>query len=183
MKKIIILLNCMLCLSSILQAQISGTRSYTVTKKIDTAKIQTLRVNPENTYVKPLTPLPDLKLSTLGFSLVSTQIVDGVAKHTFQINYTVKNEGNLSVAANTVFLQGYISFTGANPRTIAGCGTVVRSLAGEMINAGDSYSGFYRCTAPFDRNNPPLYKLYLDSDNIVKESNEENNFAQMTILF
>ena len=172
------------CLSCSIYAQITNPKlSPITTKTTDTIKRETIKTEPENTYVKPPAALPDLKLSTLSFSFVGSQVVEGVTKHTFQINYTVKNEGTLTVAANTVYLQGYIRFTGTNPRTVPACGSVITSLSSQMIPAGASYSGWFRCTAAFDKNNPPLYLLDLDPGNSVKELNEQNNSAQMTILF
>ncbi len=158
----------------------SAQKTPVTTKKADPSTIQTLKVKPENSYVKPS---PDLRLTAVSFSLVNTQIVNGVTTHTFQINYTVKNEGNMAVAANTVFLQGWITYTTPSPRTTAGCGAVITTLAGQMINPGATIANSFRCTASFDKNNPPIYKLVIDSDNLVKESNEDNNMAQTTILF
>jgi len=176
MKQILAFIFFFFSISIIATAQ----KTPVTTKKADPSTVQTLKVKPENSYVKPS---PDLRLTAVSFSLVSTQVVDGVTTHTFQINFTVKNEGNLAVAANTVYLQGWITYTGASPRTIAGGGRVVTSIAGQMINPGEARSESFRTTAAFDKNNPPIYKLVIDSDNLVKESNEENNMAQTTILF
>ncbi|MGB8191932.1 MAG: CARDB domain-containing protein [Chitinophagaceae bacterium] len=179
MKHVSIIIFSFLCFSTILSAQ----KTQMTVKKPDTVKVQTLNVKPENSYVRSPAPLPDLRLSALSFTLVNTQVINGVTQHTFQINYTVSNDGTQSVAANAVFLQGYISYSGTTPKTSAGCGSVMTTLQGEMINAGATRTGWFRCTASFDRNNPPLYRLFIDSDNSVKESNEENNSAQMTIIF
>jgi hypothetical protein len=173
MKKITLIVLAIACMSTTVSAQ-----KTTVTKKVDASNTQTLKTTPENTLIKKL---PDLRVSALSFSHVSTAMVNGAATHTFQINYTVVNDGNLAVAANTVVLQGFIHRT--NLPTTGGCGSVVSTQSTEMINPGASRSGFFRCTAPFDKNNPPLYRLWIDSDNILKESNKENNMAQMTIIF
>ena len=159
---------------------IATAQKTQLVKKADTAKVQTLKVTPENTYVKPL---PDLRLTALSFSLVSSQVVDGVTTYTFQINYTVKNDGTLAVAANSVFLQGYIHYGGSAPRTAPGCGSGIPAPKGEMINPGAERSASFRCTAPLDRNNPPQYTLNVDSDNLIKESNKGNNSVKTTILF
>jgi hypothetical protein len=183
MKQSILFAALLLSLTS-LQAQISNPKlSVKTTRTTDTVKQVGIKVNAPNTYVKPPAPLPDLRLSTLGFSFVNSQVVDGVTMHTFQINYTVKNEGTLAIAANSVHLQGYASFGGTNPRTVPACGSTLTTLAWQMIPAGATFSGWFRCTMAFDKNNPPLYKLYVDPDNTVKEISEDNNGAQMTILF
>ena len=159
---------------------IASAQKTALVKKADTTKVQTLKVAPENTYVKPL---PDLRLTAVSFSLVSSTVTDGVTTYTFQINYTVKNDGNLAVAANSVYLQGWIHYGGSAPRTTAGCGSAIPAFRTEMINPGAERSASFRCTAAFDRNNPPQYTLSIDRDNLLKESNEDNNSVRTSILF
>ena len=171
MKKIALFIMAAAFISTAVSAQI--TRA--TTKRTDS--VQTLKTKPENIYVKPQA---DLRFSTLSFSNVSTKMVDGVATHTFEIHYTIKNDGNLAVNANTVTLQGFIFRT--NLPTTGGCGRVA-STTGEMINPGGSLSGWFRCTLAFDKNNPPLYRLWVDSEHRLNESNEDNNMAQATLIF
>lgn len=166
-----------------LQAQITNPRLTVKSTKIkDTVKVETLKIKPENTYVKKPS-LPDLKLTAMNITLVRSELVEGVMKHTIQINYTVKNEGTVDIAANKVFTQGFIFLPGPNQRTIPGCGSVMSTLTWDNVPVGGSFSGSFRCTAAFDKSNPPLYRLHIDPDGLVKELNEENNMGQMTILF
>ena len=175
MKKIFLFILFAAFISTAVSAQI--TRATTTTKT-DTSKMQTLKTTAPNTYVKPQA---DLRITALTFTHVKTELVNGVATHTFQINYSVKNEGNLAVSAGNVLLQGFIHHT--PPPTTGGCGRVVGERNGDMINPGATISGWFRCTSAFDRNNPPVYRLWIDSEHLVKESNEDNNMAQSTLIF
>ena len=177
MKQIALFILLVAGLSTSVEAQITR-----VTKtKTDSATVQTLKPKPENVYVKPPAPQADLRVSALTFSHVSTSVVDGVPTHTFQINYTITNDGNLAVDPRTVFIQGFIHRT--NAPTSGACGRVLGVLPNETINPGGTLSGFFRCTAAFDRNNPPLYRLWVDYSHAHKESNEDNNMAQSTLIF
>ena len=175
MKKISLFFLVAAFASTSVSAQI--TRATTTTKT-DTSKMQTLKTTAPNTYVKPQA---DLRITALTFTHVKTELVNGVATHTFAINYSVKNEGNLAVAVSSIGLQGFIHRT--NQPTTGACGRVLGDRTGDMINPGATISGWFRCTSAFDRNNPPLYRLWVDSENSLKESNEDNNMAQSTLIF
>lgn len=127
--------------------------------------------------------LPDMKITSFNVRYVSSQVINGIMKHTLEISYTVKNEGTVSLPASSVALQGWIGYETAYPKIILGCGQALSTIASEILNPGASYTGSFMCTAQFDKNNHPIYTLYLDETNTVKELNEQNNTAQMTILF
>ena len=175
MKKILLVSFLAACVTTSISAQI--TRTTTTTTKTDSLKMETLKTAPENTIVKRQA---DLRITALSFAHVSTTLVNGVTTHTYEIRYTIKNDGNLAVPANSVLLQGFIFRTGQP--TAGACGRVASTL-GETINPGATMSGTFRCTHAFDKNNPPTYRLIVDYDNNFKESNEDNNMVQSTLIF
>ncbi len=183
----------MLCLSYILQAQISGTR-YKVIKKSDTTKVQTLKTAPPNTYTpQPPTPpvqitdmnalLPDIKIVSFKINYLNSQEVNGELKHTYEIAYLLKNEGNISVSADSIGVQGFISYQMPFPTTSTACGALINSFPGLILNPGATHRGSYKCTSKIDKSNNPVYILYVDYNNIVRELNEQNNKEQMPITF
>lgn len=173
-----------LCLNA--YSQLDNTK-----RKISTKETPKTLVIDNQKYIKgqkgentaPPAQLPDLKIVSFNVNYLSTQVVDGVTKHTVEISYTIKNEGMLSLPANTVDLQGWIGYDPSYPKVTAAGGRVLSPIATEVINPGATYQGSFRSTAAFDKNNHPVYTLFLDDANRVKELNEQNNSAQMTILF
>jgi hypothetical protein len=139
--------------------------------------------NPRYIKAQPMAQLPDLAFSAFNVSNVSNQVVGGVTKYTLEISYTVKNMGNVAVAEDKILLQGFIGYPQNFPGTTAGCGRVLSASATDIIKPGETRQDSFRCTVSLDRNNHPFYTLQLDYENGVKELNEQNNSAQMTILF
>jgi hypothetical protein len=136
-------------------------------------------------YVKtsPETQLPDLTIVSLNAQYINSQVVSGVEKHLVTITYAIKNEGSVSVAANKVSWQGWISYDTNNPKMIAGGGRDVSNSPTDVINPGATVQGSFRVTVEFDKTRHPLYTVFLDNFNEVKESNEVNNIAQKAITF
>lgn len=136
-------------------------------------------------YVKtiPEAQLPDLTVVSLNAQYINTQVVNGVTKHLVTITYTIKNEGTGSVAANKVNWQGWISYDTNNPKMIAGGGADITTSPTAVINPGTTWQGSFRVTIEFDKTRHPVYTLYLDNFNNVKESNEVNNIIQKAITF
>jgi len=156
------------------------------TKRKITAKETSKTLLPVNQkYVKPPAEaqLPDLTIVSFNAQYISTQVVDGVTKHLVTITYTIKNEGTASIAANKVSWQGWISYDTNNPQMIAGGGRDVSASPTAVIDPGATVQGSFRVTIQFDKNRHPLYTMYLDKLNTVKELNEVNNIAQKAITF
>lgn len=166
------------CLCSF--AQYDGTKQKISTK--ETPKTL-LPVNRKYVKAPGEAQLPDLTIVSFNAQYISTQVVDGVTKHLVTITYSIKNEGTASVAENKVSWQGWISYDTNNPQMIAGGGRDVSNSPTAVINPGATVQGSFRVTIPFDKNRHPLYTMYLDKLNTVKESNEVNNIAQKAITF
>ena len=108
MKKLIFLFNCMLCLSMVLQAQITAPRTYTISKQIDTTKNQSLQIKSINTKKDITEKLPDLRFVAL--TVTATAYLDnGVTKYKLNLSYTVKNDGNAAVLSDDVTLNGFVT--------------------------------------------------------------------------
>lgn len=194
MKKTIFLFICLFYLASLLNAQITGATRYPLTKKTDPSKTQTLQLNQTNTYIpKPPTQptqvidmnaaLPDIKLVSFKINYLGSQDANGEIIYNYEINYVLKNEGNISVAADSIGVQGYLSYQTPVPTTISACGALINRVPGLILTPGYTHRGYYRCSSKIDRNNNPVYMLYVDNNNTVKELNEQNNMAQLPITF
>jgi subtilase family serine protease len=173
-----------LCLNA--KSQIDSTKRKIITKETP----KTLTIDNQR-YIKgqkgatstPPVLMPDLTIVSFDAHYLGTQLVDGVTKNLVQITYTIKNEGNASVPANMVGWQGWITYDSGNPKLIPGGGAAVSASATDVINPGDTRQRSFRVTVPFDKSNHPLYTMYLDDLNTVKESNEQNNVMQKAISF
>jgi hypothetical protein len=160
-------------------AQYDSIKQKIVTKeapKTLAAPNQTLKATPEE-------KLPDLTIVSLNVQYNNDQVVNGETRHLITISYTIKNEGTGSVLANKVAWQGYITYDTNNPQMMAAGGTQVSNSPTAVINPGATFQGSFRVTIDFDKSRHPLYTLYLDNYNDVKESNEVNNIAQKAITF
>ena len=161
-------------------AQLDSTKQKTITKEVPKTIIP-----PSQKYVKttPETPLPDLTVVSPNAQYINSQVINGITKHLVTITYTIKNDGIGSIAANKVNWQGWISYDTNNPKMIAGGGADISTSPTAVINPGATWQGSFRVTIEFDKTSHPLYTLYLDNFNDVKESNEVNNIAQKAITF
>ena len=167
-------------------AQFDSTKRKIVTKEAP----KTLSVDNQK-YIKgqkgesstPPVLMPDLIIVSFDAHYLGTQLVGGVTKNIVQISYTIKNEGNGSVQANLVGWQGWVGYDSGNPRLIAGGGSAISASATDVLNPGDIRQRSFRVTVPFDKNNHPLYTMYLDDLHMVTESNEQNNVMQKAISF
>lgn len=127
--------------------------------------------------------LPDLRFTDLVVRHTGSRIVNGVEENTFALNFTVKNEGTASVEISKISVQGYVGYDPNWPKNIHACGLGMTS--GGMLAPGSSISGSLgACTIrSLIRNNNAFYTLYLDYNNYIKESNEQNNSAKTTLYF
>ncbi|MBC7848283.1 MAG: hypothetical protein H7Y31_01040 [Chitinophagaceae bacterium] len=166
-----------------------------VTKKtIDTTKAQTIKLSPPNTAVRrtatPATSaidanalLPDIKLVSFTIKYVSSQEMNGELRHSYEIAYLLKNEGNVAVSADSIGMQGFISYQTPVAATSPACGALINQTSGLILAPGATHKGLYRCTSPVDKLNNPVYILYVDYPNLVRELNEQNNKLQLPITF
>jgi subtilase family serine protease len=121
--------------------------------------------------------LPDLRIVTLIVTYTGDQTAGSEVRRKLEISYTVKNEGTVAVNPAAFGVQGFLS------NGTPGCGGGVNLPAGSLIEPGATASGSFTCSAKFDKTGSPTYTLQVDYGNRIKESNEQNNSAQQTILF
>lgn len=127
--------------------------------------------------------LPDLRFTALVVRHKGSNIIDGVEKNAFEINFTFKNEGTAAIELSKIFVQGFIGYDPNWPKDRSACG---RGMGvGGMLAPGSSFSSSIEsCTlSSLIRNNNAFYTLYLDYNNYIKESNEQNNTAKTTLFF
>jgi len=167
-------------------AQIDSTKRKIVPKETP----KTLSIDNQK-YVKgqkgesttPPVLMPDLIIVSFDAHYSGTQLVGGVTQNVVQITYTIKNDGNGSVPANLVGWQGWIGYDSGNPKLIAAGGSAISASSTDVLNTGESRQRSFRVTVPFDKNNHPLYTMYIDDLHMVAESNEQNNVMQKAISF
>ena len=114
--------------------------------------IQKTKSVPVNTKQRPLTlqqqgennmpvpKLPDLRITSINVKMYNSQSADS-SKKFLEISYTIKNDGKVSIALNTIFLEGVIKNDGVKPGSYPGCGSVATTLNGNILNAGEEYRG------------------------------------------
>lgn len=142
-------------------------------------------VNPNQQLLKKQNaqaPLPDMRITAITVTYKGEQTFGGEVKQVYEINYTVKNEGTLAIRAGSVSVQGYFSNDPNYPLAVPGCGSGVALPPNQMLNPGESGSGFINCTIKFTKSAQTLYTLLIDPGNYVKELDESNNKAQVSIL-
>jgi hypothetical protein len=130
--------------------------------------------------------LPDLKVISISIAkLSSSQLAAGLTNYAFEVSYTVKNEGNIAIDARSVVIGGTIDYENATvTRPIGGCGGSLTTLSGNLINPGATYGGSYRChNVSLENSRRYIYSIKVDQNNRVTELNEQNNTAQISILF
>ena len=130
----------------------------------------------------PVPKLPDLRIKSINVKMFNSQSADS-SKRFLEISYTIKNDGIVSIALNTIFMEGVIINNGGQPGSYPGCGTVATTLSGVTLKAGEEYSGSYRCYSNAGVAQCKSYTLSIDSQNIIKEIAENNNSATTSILF
>jgi hypothetical protein len=176
---------CILILSISVNALIHAQTKTPVSSKYQQNSSVKLTPSPTAKAV-PEQKLPDLKIVSINISKISSSPdAVGLTKYVFEVSYTVKNEGNIAVEAKTVDVSGTIDYENATvARPIAGCGSGLPSLSGEMINPGATYDGSYRCYGvSLENSQHYIYTLKVDRSEKVAELNEQNNTAQISILF
>ena len=192
MKKIIILFNCLLCLSFLLQAQINNGKPSKIVKKIDTVKVQKLQGKLANSAKDMSEKLPDLIFTA--FNITATAYTDnGLTKYRLNISYTVKNDGNALVLSDDVTIQSFLTtelgltkdlsftsyFTPAGGNSLSDV-----TGRGETLAPGASKQfSFSPGNYQLQRDAKPVYLITINPFGGVKESNTANNRASMTILF
>lgn len=123
----------------------------------------------------PVPKLPDLRITSINVKMFNSQSADS-SKRFLEISYTIKNDGTVSIALNSIFMDG------VQPGSYPGCGTVATTLSGVTLKAGEEYSGSYRCYSKAGVDQCKFYTLSIDSQNTIKEIAENNNTATTSIL-
>jgi hypothetical protein len=133
----------------------------------------------------PVPKLPDLRITSINVKMYNSQLADST-KRFLEISYTIKNDGPVSVALNTVLLDGIIKTDGTQawnqPASYGGCGAFATTLSGVILNPGAEYSGSYRCYTKTAIALCKFYTLSVDSENAILEIAENNNGATTSIL-
>jgi hypothetical protein len=179
MKKILFIIALTLTVNILIQAQTP------VSSKSQRSGSIPLTPPPAAKSLQPQ-KLPDLKVISISIAkLSSSQVVAGLTNYAFEVSYTIKNEGNIAIDARSVDIGGTIDYENATvARPIGGCGGSLTTLSGEIINPGATYGGSYRCSdVSLENSRRYIYSFKVDQNNRVTELNEQNNTAQITILF
>lgn len=101
----------------------------------------------------------------------------------YEIIYTVKNNGYVSVPVNQINLSGKILLANGTFYK-GGCGAPLVSgpaAEGQVLNAGEERNGSFRCSAPLYTGNSYVYRLTVDEENRIREGSEVNNVAEKPI--
>lgn len=101
----------------------------------------------------------------------------------YEIIYTVKNNGYVSVPVNQINLSGKILLANGTFYK-GGCGAPLVSgpaAEGQVLNAGEERNGSFRCSAPLYTGNSYVYRLTVDEENRIREGSEVNNVAEEPI--
>lgn len=181
MKNIVIIFILTIAVNTLIQAQTKTPVSSKYQKNTSVS----LTPSPV-AKAAPAQKLPDLKIVSISIAkLSSSPEAAGLTKYVFEVSYTIKNEGNIAIDARLVDVGGSIDYENAAvARPIAGCGSGLTTLSGEMINPGATYGGSYRCyNVSLENSQHYIYLLKVDGSNKVAELNEQNNSAQISILF
>ncbi|MEO6541213.1 MAG: CARDB domain-containing protein, partial [Ferruginibacter sp.] len=152
--------------------------------------IQKTKAVPVNTTQKPVTlqqqgvknmavpRLPDLRITSLNVA----QISNTSGGKYLEISYTVKNEGTAAIDLSKIDLSGRIKISPTSIREDAGCGSVITTISGTLLNPGEARSGSYRCSIVLDFSVYKYYVLSVSTPDTVKELDVTNNSATTTIL-
>lgn len=98
----------------------------------------------------------------------------------YTINYTLRNNGNVTVDLKNVNMQG--SIYDANGKYVSPGGGVVLKYDG-VLNAGQEFKGSLGCTdKDVYKNWSYKYVLKADETNAIAEVNENNNTAEHPIV-
>jgi hypothetical protein len=181
MSKILFILVLTVIVNTLIQAQ---TKTPVSSKYPNNSSISL--TPPPAAKAVPPQQLPDLKIVSINIAkLSSSPDAVGMTKYVFEVSYTIKNEGNNAIDARLVDVSGSIDYENATvARPIAGCGGVLTTLSGNMINPGATYGGSYRCYGvSLENSQKYIYALKVDGSEKVAELNEQNNSAQISILF
>ncbi len=179
MKKILFIIVLTLSVNTLIQAQTPVSSKYQRTGSIPLTPSPTAKAY-------QIQKLPDLKVVSISIAkLRSSQEVTGLTSYDFEVTYTIKNEGNIAIDARSVDIGGTIDYENATvTRPIGGCGCSLTSLSGEIINPGATYGGSYRChNVSLENSRRYIYSIKVDQNGRVTEINEQNNIAQISILF
>lgn len=98
----------------------------------------------------------------------------------YTINYTLRNNGNVTVDLKNVTMQG--SIYDANGKYVSAGGGMVLKYDG-VLNAGQEFKGSLGCTdKDVYKNWSYKYVLKADETNAIAEVNENNNTAEHPIV-
>ncbi len=141
MKKILFILVLTIIVNTLVQAQTKTPVSSKYQKNTSVS----LTPSPV-AKAAPAQKLPDLKIvSIILAKLRSSPDAVGLTSYAFEVSYTIKNEGNIAIGARYVDVGGNIEYENATiARPIAGSGSVLTTLSGNMIKPGATYEGSYR---------------------------------------
>lgn len=179
MKKILFIIVFTLSVITLIRAQTPVSSKYQKTGSIPLSSSPTAKSFQAQ-------KLADLKVVSISIAkLSSKQVAAGLTSYDFEVSYTVKNEGNIAIDARSVDIGGTIDYENATvARPIGGGGGMLTTLSGEIINPGATYGGSYRCyNVSLENSRRYLYSIKVDQNERVAELNEQNNTAQISILF
>lgn len=163
----------------------ANSQTETTIQKTKTATVNTtqkpLTLQQQGEKNIPVPKLPDLRFTTVNVKMFNSQSAENKF---LEISYTIKNDGYISIALNTLFVEGVIRNDGGQPGpgSYAGCGAMATALTSIKLNAGEEYSGSYRCYIKLGVAQCKSYTVVIDSQNAIKEIDENNNVATTTIL-
>jgi hypothetical protein len=123
---------------------------------------------------------PDIKVEQFSVKHLGATTVNGAVRQNLEITCVIKNVGTTAIAATNVGMQGWVGYDPANKGGIAACGTVLSSLASDVLNPGGSFTRVYSCSVAYDTSVMAYYYITISAGG-VDEANKQNNTAQASI--
>jgi hypothetical protein len=160
----------------------AGLNAYSQQKTMRNTKDEPKKLFIQNEN-SPLVKLPDLTIDSLSITNLGREEVDGVIKYAIQVSFTVRNIGNVAVAADKLGVQGWIGYDRTDLKMKAAGGIALSIQATEMINPGGILRRSFKSRIAFNNHDQLIYSLFIEKSITVKEFNEENNMAQLILQF
>lgn len=155
---------------------VTAAQAQLKTSPVNAKQTVTLRQLAGKNILAP--KLPDLRITSLNVK----QISNPSGGKYLEISYTVKNDGTAPVDLSKITMDGRIKISTTSIREDAGCGAVVTTLSGTLLNPGEAHSDSYRCYVVMDFTVYKYYVLSTSTNDTVKELDVTNNSATTTIL-
>ncbi|MDF2380890.1 hypothetical protein JMG10_05425 [Nostoc ellipsosporum NOK] len=171
MKKFQLFILCTLAVSTAI------AQTKTVKPSVNQANRQINNKERLQANTPPTEALPDLRIVSLTVKYEGDETAGSEVRRKLSISYTIRNEGTAAADPGAFSTQGFLS------NGMPGCGGGVNMPGGKKLEPGAEASGNFSCSAKLDKTGAPVYTLKVDYGNRVKESNEQNNSAQQTIVF